>query len=232
MEEPGAPNVPPGGPACAGVSAGSPSGRPRPRPGARTDGRGAGRSAPGRRTPSLSAKVAGGTAARWLLGAAAAAALAGCDTWRCAFESHGACVEFDQPPADMAAAQARLDRLLELELAFWDLHTLSGWRIHYRETKEYVCYIATRNEGCTDYLEKTISVRLPDGSAGCFEAAELLHELGHYKLGDPMHANPRWKEVEAAFAAMVWDRPDAADECVNRYRGIHAGMWPVGTNHL
>ncbi len=163
---------------------------------------------------------------------ALAVTLAACDPWRCSFESHGACVEFDQPPADVEATRARLDRLLDLEMPFWDLHSLSGWRIQYRDSKEYVCYLATRNEGCTDYLEKTLSVRLPDGPDGCFEAAELLHELGHYKLGDPMHANPRWRDVDAAFAAMVWDRPDAPPICVKHYHGIRAGVWAVSTDHL
>ena len=81
--------------------------------------------------------------------------------------------------------------------------------------------------GCTDYIEKTLSVRIPPDANGCFEAAELLHELGHYELGDPMHSNERWKQVEAQFAPMVWDRPDAAPECVDRYQGIERGMWPV-----
>ena len=175
--------------------------------------------------------MAGRTGQRWLLGAVAAAALAACDPWHCSFESHGACVEFDHPPADLEAAKARVDRLLELELPFWDLHALSGWRIQYRDTSEYVCYLATRNAGCTDYIQKTLSVRVPDDS-GCFEAAELLHELGHYKLGDPMHANPRWRDVDAAFAGMVWDRPDAPAACVARYHDIRTGMWSVGVDHL
>ncbi len=133
----------------------------------------------------MSARVTGRTATRWLLGAAVAASLAGCDPWHCSFESHGACVEFDQPPADLEATKARVDRLLDLELPFWHLSSLSGWRIQYRETKDYVCYLATRNEGCTDYLEKTLFVRLPDGPDGCFEAAELLPRAGSLQARRP-----------------------------------------------
>ncbi|WP_248354102.1 hypothetical protein [Anaeromyxobacter oryzae] len=150
-----------------------------------------------------------------------------CDPWRCDFDSHGACIEFETNPADLAAAQARVDRLLDLELPYWNLHRLGGWRIQFRDTPEYVCYLATRNEGCTDYVNKTISVRVPPDSMGCFEAAELLHELGHYALGDPMHANPAWAGVDAQFAGIVWDRPDAPASCVRRYGGIRHGMWPV-----
>jgi hypothetical protein len=161
---------------------------------------------------------------------AVAVALAGCDPWRCDFESHGACIEFETDPPDVAAAQARVDRVLALEMPFWNLHDLSGWRIQFRNGGEYVCYLSTRNDGCTDYLEKTMSVRVPPDSNGCFEAAELLHELGHYTLGDPMHANDRWRDVEGEFAPVVWDRADADVACRDRYAGIHQGMWSVRTD--
>jgi hypothetical protein len=162
------------------------------------------------------------------LGAVAVAAgLAGCEVWRCDFESHGACIEFQTDPGDLAATQARMDRLLELELPYWNLHSLGGWRIQLRDTEQYDCYLSSRNEGCTDFLNHTISVHVPTESAGCFEAAELLHELGHYALGDPMHANPAWAGVDAQFAPLVWERPDAPAPCRRRYTGIHSGMWPV-----
>jgi hypothetical protein len=158
---------------------------------------------------------------------AAGVALSGCQSWRCDLESHGACVEFPSPPADLADAQRRVDALLDRELPFWDLSRVSGWRIQFRDTDHYPCYFAARNEGCTDYLDKTISVRVPPDANGCFEASEILHELGHYALGDPMHSNARWRDVSGQFAVLVWDRPDAAAACKERYGGIVAGMWPV-----
>lgn len=163
--------------------------------------------------------------ARWV--AAAAIAATGCQVWHCDFESHGACVEFTSGPQDLADAQRRVDALLARELPFWGLSSLSGWRVQFRDSTSYPCYFSSRNEGCTDYFEQTISVHIPTGSQGCFEAAELLHELGHYALGDPMHSNPHWKDLEGQFATMVWDRPDAAPPCIERYQGVRAGMWPV-----
>lgn len=162
-----------------------------------------------------------------LLAAAAGLALAGCEPWHCDFESHGACVEFTTNPADLADAQRRVDALLARELPFWGLSSLSGWRVQFRDSADYPCYFAARNEGCTDYLEHTISVRIPPDSRGCFEAAEVLHELGHYALGDPMHSNARWRDLDGQFAAMVWNHPGADRSCVERYRGIVKGMWPV-----
>jgi hypothetical protein len=160
----------------------------------------------------------------------ALAALPGCDRWACDFESHGACVEFTRDPPDLEEARLRVDRLLELELPYWGLSSLGGWRIQFRDSAEYTCYVAARNDGCTDYLEQTMSVRVPPDADGCFEAAELLHELGHYELGDPMHSSPRWDGVDAQFASVVWDRPDAPPECVKRYAGIRSGVWPVTRN--
>jgi hypothetical protein len=159
--------------------------------------------------------------------ALAAATLAGCDTWNCDFQSRGACIEFTQDPPDLEAAHVRVDALLDRELEFWGLSALSGWRIQFRETTDHPCYLAASSEGCTDYIEKTISVRVPPTAQGCFEAAELLHELGHYALGDPMHSNGAWLGVDGAFPRMVWDFPGAPAECVHRYEGISTGMWGV-----
>ena len=146
--------------------------------------------------------------------------------WRCDFDSHGACVEFEDRsrPTSADGEPARRTRSSTRELPFWGLSNLDGWRIQYRNDAG-VRLLPRRaaTTGCTDYLEKTLSVRIPPDAGGCFEAAELLHELGHYELGDPMHSNSRWKRRGGdQFAPMVWDRPDAAPECVERYHGIRA----------
>lgn len=173
------------------------------------------------------ARGRGRAAAAALTALAAASALSGCDPWHCAFESHGACVEFASLPKDLAAAKRRMDALLALELPYWGLSSLSGWRVQFRDSEDYPCYLADRNDGCTDYVNHTLSVRVRPDSNGCFEAAEVLHELGHYRLGDPMHSSSQWGGVEGQFAPIVWDRPDAQPECVERYGGIRTGMWHV-----
>jgi hypothetical protein len=167
-----------------------------------------------------------------LLAAAAVVALGACDPWHCQFDSHGACVEFASPPADVGDAQRRIDALLDRELPFWGLSSLKGWRIQFRDTTDYPCYLADKNDGCTDYVQHTLSVHVSPDSGGCFEAAELLHELGHYALGDPMHSNGQWEHVDGAFAEMVWRRPDAAPDCVERFSGVTTGMWPVRVNQF
>jgi hypothetical protein len=172
---------------------------------------------------------------RWAsraVAAAAVAALGACQPWHCDFESHGACIEFTTPPEDLAATQARVDALLDRELPFWGLTRVSGWRIQFRDSAAQPCYLAADSAGCTDYVESTISVRIPPGSGGCFEASELLHELGHYQLGDPMHSNDAWRGVSPAFSRMVWDFPGAPAPCVARYQGIVSGMWIVNLNRF
>ncbi len=154
-------------------------------------------------------------------------ALTACSDWDCDFASHGACIEFVTKPADMERAHVRVDALLDREMAYWGISSLDGWRVQFRNSLEYTCYFAASNEGCTDYVEKTLSVRVPPDSMGCFEAAELLHELGHYEMGDPMHSNQKWGGVEAQFPPIVWNRPDAPTECVERYAGITTGAWVV-----
>lgn len=161
-----------------------------------------------------------------------ALALSACTPWDCDFESHGACIEFETDPPDLSQARQRVDELLDAELPFWGLSGLHGWRVQFRDGADYTCYFAARNDGCADYVEKTLSVRVPPEAPGCFEGAELLHELGHYALGDPMHSAPRWQDVDPAFAPIVWDRPDAAPVCVARYRGIRTGVWTVHADHF
>lgn len=159
-----------------------------------------------------------------------AIALSACSPWHCDFTVKGACVEFETTPTDIPGYQARLERLLELEMPFWGVSDLNGWRIQYRNTEDYLCYLVPKDAGCTDYVEHTLSVYIPQDAPDCFEAAQLLHELGHYTLGDPTHTNPKWKDVDGQFAADAWDRPDAPASCVSRWGYIYSGVWTVNTD--
>jgi hypothetical protein len=163
-----------------------------------------------------------------VLAALAVTALPGCmQQGVCEFKSHGACIQFTYDSSAAPDLQARMDRLLELEMAYWGLHSLGGWTVQFRNSPSYNCYLTLTNSGCTNFFDREMSVYVQPGYGDCFEAAPLLHELGHYTLGDPTHSDARWRGVPESFASMVWDRPDAAASCVQRFRGITTGVWPV-----
>jgi hypothetical protein len=157
--------------------------------------------------------------------------LLGCDRLGgCDFQSHGACIQFTYDTSQVPDVKARVDRLLELEMPFWGLHAIEGWRIQFRDSPNYNCYLNLNNSGCTNYFDQEMSVWVESNFDGCFEAAPLLHELGHYTLGDPTHSDPRWHDVPGQFAPIVWDRPDAAASCKKRFDGVYTGMWSVNFN--
>ena len=156
-----------------------------------------------------------------------AALLGGCARGPCDVYSHGACVGFTYDVTQVQDLQARVDRLLELEMAYWGLHHIAGWRIEFRDSPHYDCYLNLTNSGCTNFFNNEISVYVHPSFGDCFEGAPLLHELGHYTLGDPTHDDPKWRPLPDQFAGVVWDRPDAPASCVRRFHGIVQGMWPV-----
>ncbi len=185
----------------------------------------------GDRTGATMAGGRGGTRFGALVAAAVAVAMGGCSMQgACDYHSHGACVQFTYDTSQLKNVQARLDSLLEHEMPFWGLHGISGWTIQFRANTDYNCYLNTDNSGCTDYFQRTLSVYVSPDDGDCFEAAPLLHELGHYTIGDPTHSDPHWQDVPGAFAEMVWNRPDAAPECVKIFQGVTTGMWPVHFN--
>ena len=162
------------------------------------------RAAP-RRVASLSAVVTGGTgtscgssARRWRR------RWPRCDPWHCDFESHGACVEFEQPPARPGGARRpRVDRAARpascrsgtsepLRAGASSTARRSGVRLLPRRAA---------TTGCTDYLEKTFSVRLPAGRGRLHRGGRAAPRARHYELGDPMHRTSAGRDVEAAVRA-------------------------------
>lgn len=148
----------------------------------------------------------------------------------CLFESHGACIRFTYDVSAVPDLQARMDRLLELEMAVWGLRSLRGWTIQFRRSASYNCYLNMVNSGCTNFFDREMSVQVREEYGDCFEAAPLLHELGHYTLGDPAHSDAQWHDIPTRFADIVWNRPDAPASCVEEFQGVTTGMWPVNFN--
>jgi hypothetical protein len=47
-----------------------------------------------------------------------------------------------------------------------------------------------------------------------------------------MHSNDRWRDVDPAFAEIVWRHPGAPLECIQRYGGVTSGIWRVHLNQF
>ena len=159
--------------------------------------------------------------------AAAALALGACAPWSCDFDSHGACIEFATNPPDLAEASRRVDALLDAELPFWGLSNLDGWRVQFRDGPEYTCYLARRNEAARTTSRRPCRCGSRRTRLTASRRRSCSTSSGITRLGDPMHSAPRWQDVDDQFAPIVWDHPDAPPACVERYRGIHDGVWTV-----
>ena len=167
----------------------------------------------------------GGVMQVWVAAIAEALGLAACDPWHCDFHVRGACVEFEEDPPDLAVAERRVTALLDVELPFWGSSSLSGWRIQYRNDAE--CLLSRRAQRRVHRLPREDPLGSDPAGRGRLlrggRAAPRARSL-RARRSDVLE---RALDVEAQFAPMVWDREDAAPECVRRYHGIDHGMWPV-----
>ncbi len=106
-------------------------------------------------------------------------------------------VETSAPFASRPEFPARLENTIAVALAYWggrwaDLRgrtlTLSG--------EPYVACAGAPALGCYD---GDIRITTSDPSLGTFRCVEqtvLVHEIGHAAIGDPLHQDPRWMELE------------------------------------
>ncbi len=67
------------------------------------------------------------------------------------------------------------------------------------------------------------------GGFRCVEETVLVHEIGHAVLGDPMHEDPRWMDLEPVAEALggrVGYTADGVADCT-----IFVSVWrhPLGT---
>lgn len=164
--------------------------------------------------------------------AAALAALAGCGTPP-GFSVHGAVVilETDAPFARQADFPARIESTMDVALRYWggSWGDLSGTSITLSGDAYVPCGGSASSLGCYDGAIR-ITTRDPGiGTFTCVEQTILVHEIGHAVIGDPLHEDPRWMQlepVETALAGRVGYTGDGEVECV-----IFPSVWrhPLGT---
>jgi hypothetical protein len=163
--------------------------------------------------------------------AAALAALAGCgrgaDFW-----IHGTGVVVDSP-APFAHRQdfpARVESTLEAALAYWggSWRDLEGMVITFTGAPSVSCGGTSPALGCYDGDIRLTTEDPGMGTFHCVEQTILVHEVGHAVVGDRLHQDPRWMELEPVGQALSgrrgWSGTDEV-ECV-----IWVSVWrhPLG----
>jgi len=155
-------------------------------------------------------------------------ALAGCGEPP-GFSLHGArvVVETDAPFAQRADFPARVESTIDAALQYWGgtWKDLEGVSITLTGEQYVPCGGARSALGCYDG-DIRITTRDPGiGTFSCVEQTLLVHELGHAVLGDRLHEDSRWMQlepVEAALSGRTGYTAEAETDCV---------IWPSVWRH-
>jgi hypothetical protein len=158
-------------------------------------------------------------------------AAAGCSDRPADFyvQGTGVVVETDAPFANHQEFPRRLEEVVSVALRYWGgaWRDLEGATITFSGSQYVACGGHERALGCHQGNEMRISTIDPGlGTVHCVEQTVLVHEIGHAILGDQLHEDPRWMQlepvrdeleggdgytpdgwVECAIAVSVWRHP-------------------------
>jgi hypothetical protein len=139
-------------------------------------------------------------------------------------------VDTDAPFAHAPEFPSRLESTIDAALAYWggDWAILRGREITLSGASYVSCRGTDRALGCYD---GDIRVSTSDPGIGAFQCVEqtvLVHEVGHAVIGDRLHEDPRWMELEPvqdALRGRVGYSADGEVECA-----IYVSVWrhPLG----
>jgi hypothetical protein len=120
---------------------------------------------------------------------------------------HGASVVLDSSAPFVQAADfpGRLESTLAAALDYWggDWRDLDGSTIVLTDAPRVTCGASTSALGCHEGRSIRLTVRDPAvGQFACVEQTVLVHEVGHAVLGDAMHLDPRWMQLEPVQEAL------------------------------
>ncbi len=143
----------------------------------------------------------------------------------------GVSVETDAPFARQRDLPARVESTIDAALAYWggDWSALRGSTITLSGAQYVSCRGNDRALGCYDGDVRVTTLDPGTGAFACVEQTVLVHEIGHAVIGDRMHEDPRWMELEPvqdALAGRVGYAPQGEVDCP-----IHVSVWrhPLGT---
>lgn len=160
-------------------------------------------------------------------------AVTACGGRQADFYVHGAevVVATDAPFAHQAGFPARFEDVASVALTYWggDWSALQGRTITFSSGAVVPCEGVASASGCFDGDVWVSDTDPGVGEVSCVEQTVLVHEIGHAVLGDPLHEDPRWMELDPvgeALAGRVGYTPGGTVDCV-----ISVSVWrhPLGT---
>lgn len=123
------------------------------------------------------------------------------------FYVHGAgvVVATDAPFAHQPGFPGRLEDVASVALAYWggDWSALDGRTITFSSGAWVACNGVVNAGGCFDGDVRVADTDPGVGEVSCVEQTVLVHEIGHAVLGDPLHEDPRWMELQPVADALA-----------------------------
>lgn len=110
----------------------------------------------------------------------------------------GVLVETDAPFAHRPELPSRLESTVDAALAYWggDWGALAGRTITLSGAPRVQCDGSDAALGCFDGDVRVTTSDPGTGTFRCVEQTVLVHEIGHAVIGDPLHEDPRWMDLE------------------------------------
>jgi hypothetical protein len=148
------------------------------------------------------------------------------------FRVHGVNVVVDSiaPFALRPDLPPRVESTIQVALEYWG----GSWRDLDGRTLTLVgdTYVECEGRhdavGCFDGDLRVATRDVAAGTYACVEQTSLVHEVGHAILGDPLHEDPRWMQLEAVAAALSGRPGYAADGEVPCVRDVSGWRHPLG----
>ncbi len=140
-------------------------------------------------------------------------------------------VETQAPFASRPELPARVESTIAAALAYWGggWDDLRGRTITLSGDATVTCGDSPAALGCYDGNIRVTTSDPGIGTFRCVEQTVLVHEIGHAVIGDPLHEDPRWMELEPvadALAGRVGYTEGGETDCT-----IFVSVWrhPLGT---
>ncbi|BDG05513.1 hypothetical protein [Anaeromyxobacter oryzae] len=114
-------------------------------------------------------------------------------------------VETTAPFAQRGDLETRLESTVQAALDYWQgsWTDVAGRTITLDGGTHVACEGNASAIGCYDGNIRVSTNDVGAGTFSCVEQTVLVHEIGHAVIGDPLHQDPRWMEMDALADALA-----------------------------